>query len=129
MVINLFSNVSYSFEFLDVFKHSITFKNVHPLNCWFHSAGIFYIKFRFCKTFTVINFVTRNLLIEMKYCNQFRTIKSWFYLLPAHQILPHFYFQRCTFSRRILTRLSNELSKLQVWTRQNLETLEQELEL
>ena len=45
-------------------KHSITFENMYPLSCWFHSVDIFYIKFRFCETYTVSSSVTRNLLIK-----------------------------------------------------------------
>ena len=57
-------------------KHSITFENMYPLSCWFHSVDIFYIKFRFCETYTVSSSVTRNLLI--KTLSNFRTIKYWF---------------------------------------------------
>ena len=59
-------------------KHSITFENTYLLSCWFHCVDIFYIKFRFRETFTVINSVTRILLIETLY--KFRTIMCWFTL-------------------------------------------------
>ena len=45
-------------------KHSITFENMYLLCSLFYCADIFYIKFRFSELFTVINSVTRNLLIE-----------------------------------------------------------------
>ena len=59
-------------------KHSITFNNTYRLSCWFHCVEIFYIKFRFCELFTVINSVNRILLIETLY--KFRIIKCWFTL-------------------------------------------------
>ena len=40
-------------------KHSITFKNTYLFSCWFHCVDIFYIKFKFYETFTVINSVTK----------------------------------------------------------------------
>ena len=43
------------------------------LSCWFHYVAIFYIKFRFCEAFTVINSAIRILLIETLY--KFRTTK------------------------------------------------------
>ena len=49
------------------------FKNTYLLSCCCHCVEIFYIKFRFCETFTVTNFVTRILLIETLF--NFRTIK------------------------------------------------------
>ena len=54
-------------------KHSITFESMYLLSCWFHCVDIFYIKFRFRETFTVINSLTRILLIETLY--KLRTIK------------------------------------------------------
>ena len=57
-------------------KHSITFENMYLLSCWFHCVDIFYIKFRFCETYTVTSSVTRNLLI--KTLSNFRTITSWY---------------------------------------------------
>ena len=57
-------------------KHSITFENMYLLSCWFHCVDIFYIKFRFCETYTVTSSVTKNLLIET--LSNFRTIKCWF---------------------------------------------------
>lgn len=36
-------------------KNSIIFEKIYLLSCWFHSVDIFYIKFIFCKLFTVIN--------------------------------------------------------------------------
>ena len=65
-------------------KHSIIFENTHLLlRCWFHCVEVFYIKFRLCETFTVINSVTRILFIETLY--RFRTIKCWFTLyLPIY---------------------------------------------
>ena len=59
-------------------KHSITFKNRYVISCWFHCVDIFYIKFRFYETFTVIHSVTRMLLIETQY--KFVTSKCWFTL-------------------------------------------------
>ena len=69
-----------SFFVLFVFcsKHLMTFKNTCLLSCWFHCVDRFYIKFRFCETFTVINSITRILLIETLY--KFRNIKCWFTL-------------------------------------------------
>ena len=46
------------------------------ISCWFQCVNIFYIRFRFCETFTVVNSVARILLIEILY--KFRTIKCWF---------------------------------------------------
>ena len=57
------------------FKHSIMFEKTY---CWFHYVVIFYIKFRFCGTFTGINSVIRILLIET--LHRFKTIKYWFTL-------------------------------------------------
>ena len=45
-------------------KHSITFENTYLISCWFHCIEKLCIKFRFCETFTVTNFVTGILLIE-----------------------------------------------------------------
>ena len=45
-------------------KHPITFENTYLISCWFHCIEKLCIKFRFCETFTVTNFVTRILLIE-----------------------------------------------------------------
>ena len=59
-------------------KHSITFEKTYLLSCWFDCVDIFYIKFRFCETFTEINSVTRTLLIET--LSKFRTVKCWFTL-------------------------------------------------
>ena len=53
-------------------KHSITFENKSLQSCLFYSVDIFYIKFRSCETFTVINSMTRTLLIETLY--KFRNI-------------------------------------------------------
>ena len=76
----LCSFVMYSMVFCNRFffqmfcsKHSITFENAYLLSCWFHCVDIFYIKFRFCELFTVINSVTRILLIEAP--GKFITIK------------------------------------------------------
>ena len=57
-------------------KHAITFGNMHLLRCWFHYVGKFYIKYRFCETYTVTSSVTRNLLIET--LSNFRTNECWF---------------------------------------------------
>ena len=62
--IELLSNVL--FQTFDYFwKHML-------LSCWFHCVDIFYIKLRFCETCTVINSVTRTLLIET--LPKFRTL-------------------------------------------------------
>ena len=45
-------------------KHSITLENTYLISCWFHCVDKLCIKFRFCEIFTVINFVTRTLLIQ-----------------------------------------------------------------
>ena len=45
---------------------------------WFHCVHVSYNKFRFYAIFTVINSVTRILLIETLY--EFRNIKCWFIL-------------------------------------------------
>ena len=45
----------------------LLFENMYLLSCWFHCVEIFYIKFRFCEAFTIINSVTRILLIETLY--------------------------------------------------------------
>ena len=45
-------------------KHSITLENTYLISCWFPCVDKLCIKFRFCETFTVTNFVTRILLIE-----------------------------------------------------------------
>ena len=45
-------------------KHSIPFENTYLISCWFHCIEKLCIKFRFCETFAVTNFVTRILLIE-----------------------------------------------------------------
>ena len=66
--IDLFSNV--------LFQKSITFESMYLISCWFHCVDIFYIKFRFCKTYTVTSSVTKKLLIET--LSNFRTIKCWF---------------------------------------------------
>ena len=65
-VINLFSNVL--FQTFDYFWQNVSC-------CWFYCVDIFHIKLRFCGTLTVINFLTRILLIEALY--KFRTIKCW----------------------------------------------------
>ena len=59
-------------------KHSITLENTYLISCWFHCVDKLCIKFRFCDTFTVTNFVIRVLLIET--LSNFRTIKSCFAL-------------------------------------------------
>ena len=59
-------------------KHSITFENTYLISCWFHCVDELCIKFRFYETFTVTNFVTRILLIEI--LSNFRTIKCCFKL-------------------------------------------------
>ena len=59
-------------------KHSITLENKYLIRCWFHCVVKLCIKFRFCDTFTVTNFVTRIFLIET--LSNFRTIKSCFTL-------------------------------------------------
>ena len=59
-------------------KHLITLENTYLISCWFHWFDKHCIKFRFCDTFTVTNFVTRILLIET--LSNFRTIKSCFAL-------------------------------------------------
>ena len=48
---------------------------MHLLICRFHCVDIFYIKFRFCETFAVIDFVTKIFSIENM--DKFRTIKCW----------------------------------------------------
>ena len=45
-------------------KHSISFEDTHLLSCLFHCVDIFYVKYSFCETFIVINFVTKISLIE-----------------------------------------------------------------
>ena len=59
-------------------KNSITFENMYILNYQFHCLDIFYIKFRFCKPFTITNFLTKILLIEALY--KFTTTQCWFTL-------------------------------------------------
>ena len=59
-------------------KFDYFWNQVPILNYWFHCVDIFYIKFRFCETLTVISFVTRNLLIETL-C-KLRTSMCWFTL-------------------------------------------------
>ena len=66
------------------FKHSITFENTHLLSCWFHCIYICSIKFRFCKTFTVINSMIRILWIET--LHKFGTITCWFTLYIPTQV-------------------------------------------
>ena len=68
--INLFSIVL--FQILDNFWKYIPTKLSISLCC---CIDIFFIKFRFCETFTVINSVTRTLLVY-----KFRTINCWFTL-------------------------------------------------
>ena len=46
------------------------------LSWWLNCVDIFYIKFRFCRLFTVINSTTTISLIKTLY--KFRTIKCWF---------------------------------------------------
>ena len=57
-------------------KHSITFENMYLLSFWFRCVDIYYIKFRFCETYTVTSSPTRNVLTET--LSNFRTIKCWF---------------------------------------------------
>ena len=38
---------------------------MYPLSGWFHCVGIFYIKYKFCETFTLINSRTGILLSEI----------------------------------------------------------------
>ena len=45
-------------------KHLIPFENTYLLSCLFYCFEMLCMKFRFSKTFTVTNFVTRILLIE-----------------------------------------------------------------
>ena len=54
-------------------KHSITFD--YLLSCWSHCCDIFYIKFRFCESYTVTNSVTIILLMET--LSNFTTIKCY----------------------------------------------------
>ena len=44
-------------------KSSITFENTYLLSYWFHCVNIFYIQFRFSKTFTGMKTLTKILLI------------------------------------------------------------------
>ena len=46
-------------------EQSITFENTYLLDCLFHCVEMFYIKFRFCETFTVTNSMTKILLIQI----------------------------------------------------------------
>ena len=71
--------------------HSITFENTYLLSPWFHCVDIFYIKFWFCETFTVINSVTRTLLIETL-C-KFRTIKCCFTIYLHRYVLGLYKFK------------------------------------
>ena len=66
-------------------KHLITFENNYLLSWWFHRVDLFYIRFRFFETFTVINSVTRTLLIQTLY--KFRTINCLFTLYPHMYVL------------------------------------------
>ena len=56
-------------------KNLTTFDNTYLISCWFHCVNV---KLTFCETLTVINSVTRILMIESLY--NFRTIKCWFTL-------------------------------------------------
>ena len=83
-LIDLLSNVLFQ-----TFQ-TINFENTYLLSCWFYCVDIFYIEFGFCETFTVINSVTRILLIKTLY--KFRTIECWFtrvliYPIPTHAFL------------------------------------------
>ena len=60
-------------------KHLITFEKMNQLSCWFHCVDIFYIEFRLCETFKVMNSTSKILLFETLY--KHRTIKCWFTLV------------------------------------------------
>ena len=64
-------------------KHSITFVT-YLLSCRFHCVDIFYINFRFCKTFTITNSGAILLLIET--LSSFRTMRCWFILYLQMQL-------------------------------------------
>ena len=62
----------YSIVFCNRFVYECFVINIRLLlntRCWFHCVDIFYIKFRFCETVTIIHSVTRILLIETQYIN------------------------------------------------------------
>ena len=61
------------------------------LSFWFHCVDIFYIEFRFCETFTVINSVIKILLIKTLY--KFRAIKCWFTLYLHVYVLGYYKFK------------------------------------
>ena len=68
----------------------IVLKTRAYLGCWFLYIDMFYINFRSCETFKVINSVTRTLLIET--LSKFRIFKYWFalyihmYVLGWHKL-------------------------------------------
>ena len=62
----------YSIVFCNRFVYECFVINIRLLlntRCWFHCVDIFYIKFRFCETVTIIHSVTRVFLIETQYIN------------------------------------------------------------
>ena len=85
--INLFSSVLFK-TFKYIWKHLPTMLLISLCCC----VGIFYIKFRFSKTFTVKNSVTTILLIKILY--KFKTIKCWF-TLNLHMYVLGLYKFKC----------------------------------
>ena len=69
---------SFTIDFFRMFcsKHSVTFKNVYLISCWFHCVDVFYNKFRFCESFTVIKSLKFENLNNLETLYKFRTIKG-----------------------------------------------------
>ena len=55
-------------------KIQLFFKNTYLLSYWFHCVDIFYMKFKSFNVFTVINSLTKTLLIEI--LHKFRTVST-----------------------------------------------------
>ena len=80
----IFNGLFWIFKSLQLL-HSIIFGNTYLLSCLLQCIDIFSIKFRVCKTCTVINSVTRILLI--KTLSKFRVIKFWITLYLHMHVL------------------------------------------
>ena len=61
----------------DFSKHSVTFDNMHPLNCWFHCVDSFCNEFRFCEIFKFKNSVKIQIIFFIKILHKSRTIICW----------------------------------------------------
>ena len=71
-------------------------------SCWFHCVDMFYIKFRFCETFTVIIEVRNSRVTKSSYETELRKMTSHFELLTQK------FYRNSTFE--LLTRIHKILN-------------------